>query len=172
MITPKSIHTVGTESFEQTWHDRLQKLNIEQLLIDIETERDPIKLEYWLEMLGIDTSIFDFSRLDEAQRKLLMTNWIDILMHSGTEYSIKNMAKVLGASGCDIFYGGVLHYDGSALHNGLYYYDAGTLYSRFSIQVHVYGVPVLERPLFDVNFRKLMRAVQPVRIHLLLLDFL
>lgn len=171
-LVPQSIKSPQTEAYDLTWEDRLYSLDIDKLIVNIESERDPIKLEYWLQMFSIDTSIFDFSGLSEAQRKAVIGNWLDIIVHSGTEYSIIKMGQVLGATQCYVSYGDDLRYDGSALHNGLYFYDGGAMYSRFSILVDVVGIPLTQRPDFELKFRKLMRAIQPIRIYIKLLNFI
>lgn len=178
-LVPHSILNNQTRAYDSTWADRLLRLKIEHLLIDIENETNPIKLEYWLEMFGIDTSIFDFSTLDEAQRKKLILRWLEIIIHCGSEYSIQLMAYVLGADYCRIWYNYNLTYDGSANYNGLQIYDAGSMYSRFSINVDVgYVYPynqngsIMDKADFDWKFRKLFQAIQPIRIHLNSLNYL
>ena len=170
-LVPNSIKSNETTSYDKTWEDRLKKLNIEQLLVNIETENDPVKLEYWMQMFGIDTSVFDLTGLSEAQRRALIKSWLDIVVNSGSEYSVKKMALALGATQCDIIYGDTLYYNGMARHNGMYYRDGGSSYSRFSITVVIYGIAIADRADYNSKFRKLMRAAQPVRIYLKAVNF-
>ena len=165
-LVPNSI-----KSNDVTWEDRLNKLDIEQLLVNIETENDPVKLEYWMQMFGIDTSVFDLTGLSEAQRRALIKSWLDIVVNSGSEYSVKKMALALGATQCDIIYGDTLYYNGMARHDGMYYRDGGLIYSRFSITVVIYGIAIADRADYNSKFRKLMRAAQPVRIYLKAVNF-
>lgn len=170
-LVSNSVKCNETTSYDLTWEDRLKKLKIEQLLVNIETENDPVKLEYWMQMFGIDTSVFDLTGLSEAQRRALIKSWLDIVVHAGSEYSVKKMAIALGATQCDIIYGDTLLYNGVARHDGMYYRDGGASYSRFSITVVIYGIASPDRADYEAKFRKLMRAAQPVRIYLKAVSF-
>lgn len=171
-LVPDSIKIPETTTYDEIWQERLTyKVDVKRLLIDIESESNPIKIEYWLQMFGIDTSIFDVGSMTEAERRILIKSWLDIIKTSGSEYSIKKMAELLGATSCDIIYGDGLFYNGVARHNGMYYRDGGLSYSQFSITVVIHGVALADRLDYETRFRKLMRAAQPVRIYLKAVNF-
>ena len=171
-LVTDSIKIPETTTYDQIWEDRLRfRVIAERLLIEIESESHPVKIEYWLQMFGIDTSVFDVGSMTEAQRRALIKSWLDIITKSGSEYSVKRMAEVLGASQCDIIYGDGLYYNGVARHNGMYYRDGGLSYSRFSITVVIHGVALSDQPDYETRFRKLMNIAQPIRIYLKAVNF-
>jgi len=164
-IVPNSIKDNRTTSYEDTLLYRLKGISLLQLKVWVTTEQNPIKLQMLLEVFGIDATIFNFLYLSEASRLALFRTLLEVMRFSGTEWSIINMAKALGASDATITYAPSLHRDGTAHYNAAYTHGFGS-YSRFSITVNVQGVPVHLRTAFESNFRKLMTRWQPVRIHL------
>lgn len=170
-LIPESIQDNNTLALDQVFRQRLANTNPEQLRIDIENERDMIKLGLWLEQFGIPTELLPKDLEEFAFRKLLQ-EVLKIYRLSGTTVSISLLAKALQASDTFVSKDGyTVCYDNQVRYNGQLRHDAGQEFASFVVDVHVDGVSEERKADFENTFRKLFQVFQPVGIHLRDINF-
>lgn len=165
-LIPESISAGNTAALDTTFRNRLANINPAQLRIDIENERDLVKLGLWLEQFGIPVELLPGDLEQFAFRELLQ-QVLKIYRLSGTKTSIRLLAHALQAEtvqvATDCF---EACYNGQSKYEGLSRHDAGREYSQFSIDIHIIGISENRRPEFETTFRKLFYLFEPVGIHL------
>lgn len=170
-LIPESIQGNNTLALDQTFMQRLLDTKPGQLRIDIENERDMVKLGLWLEQFGIPSELLPQDLEEFAFRKLLQ-EVLKIYRLSGTSVSISLLAKALQATDITISSNCyIVCYDGQIRHNRQFRHDSGLQYSSFVIDLHVDGVRDERKTEFENTFRKLFQTFEPVGIHLREINF-
>lgn len=95
-LIPESIRGSNTEGLDLTFRQRIINMNPGQLRIDIENERDLVKLGLWLEQFGIPMELLPADLEKFAFRELLQ-QVLKIYRFSGTTVSVSLLAKALQA---------------------------------------------------------------------------
>ena len=95
-LVPESIQAANTTALDLTFRQRIINMNSGQLRIDIENERDLVKLGLWLEQFGIPIELLPTDLEKFAFRELLQ-EVLKIYRFSGTAVSISLLAKALQA---------------------------------------------------------------------------
>lgn len=163
-LIPDSISAPNTEALDATFADRLTNLGTRQLLIDLATERDPIKLTLYLQQFGIPIELLP-SDLSDFEFRRLLQHILRIYRLSGTTESIVSLALALGASTAGVKRNAfVLNHTRQARHDGLFRHNQGREYRSFSVDVCISGVA--DHKAFETSYRKLFQLFQPVSIHL------
>lgn len=171
-LVPQSIAGRNTLALDKTFANRLSNLGVGQLLIDLSTERDMVKLTLYLQQFGIPIEVLP-SDMNEFEFRKLLQNILRIYRLSGTKESIVSLAVALGATSAgadrDAF---TLDYTRQATHDALFCYNRGREYCSFAIDVRVSGFGIdadrtnAARAKFEASYRKLFKLFQPVSIHL------
>lgn len=165
-LVPSSILGRNTSALDATFAERLENLGVGQLLVDLENERDTVKLTLYLHQFGIPLEMLPADMTDFQFRRLLQ-GILRIYRLSGTPASIIALGEALGASLVEITRDAfTLDHDRQARHNGLFHYDQGREYRSFSIDVTVAGVTADQRAYFEFTFRRLYKLFQPAGLHL------
>lgn len=165
-LVPSSILGRNTTALDATFAERLENLGIGQLLIDLENERDTVKLTLYLHQFGIPLEMLPADMTDFQFRRLLQ-GILRIYRLSGTPASIIALGEALGASSVEIVRNAfVLDHASQARHDGLHHYDQGREHRAFSIDVTVAGVTVDQRGYFETTFGRLYKLFQPAGLHL------
>lgn len=100
-LVPASILGCNTSALDATFAERLENLGIGQLLIDLENERDTVKLTLYLHQFGIPLAMLPADITDFQFRRLLQ-GILRIYRLSGTPASIIALGEALGASTAEI----------------------------------------------------------------------
>lgn len=164
-LIPESIRARNTTALDLTFKQRLINLNPDQLRIDIENERDLVKLGLWLEQFGIPTELLPQDLEKFAFRELLQ-QVLKIYRLSGSAVSIALLAKALQAEEARVAQSYTVCYDGQARYNGQFRHDDGRKYQSFVVDVHVSGILEERKAEFEIMFRKLFQVFQPVGVFL------
>lgn len=164
-LIPESIQATNTSALDLAFRQRLINMNSAQLRIDIENERDLVKLGLWLEQFGIPTEFLPKDLEKFAFRELLQ-QVLKIYRLSGTTVSISLLAKALQADEATVAQNYTVCYNGQIRHNGQFRYDNGREYQSFAVDVHVAGVLEERKAEFENLFRKLFQVFEPVGIFL------
>jgi hypothetical protein len=171
MLEPESIQTVKTKALDETWADRLQLLNREQLYIDILKETDITKLQLLLEMFGVGVNVIP-EELTTLEYQRLLQSIILIYRLSGTPKSIKLIGYVLGATRVNVIQNYVLRYNNTANYNDLWCYDSGKLHRHFAVNLEVEGIVEADRTTFEIKLKSMFNLFQPMWIWLEKVDFI
>lgn len=164
-LVPESIKATNTKALDLTFKRRIVNLNPDQLRIDIENERDLVKLGLWLEQFGIPMEFLPTDLEKFAFRELLQ-QVLKIYRFSGTTVSVSLLAKALQAEVVEVEKSYSICYDGQARYNGLFWHDDGQEYVSFAIDVHISGVLEERKAEFESLFRKLFQVFEPVGVFL------
>lgn len=164
-LVPESIQAANTTALDLTFRQRIINMNSGQLRIDIENERDLVKLGLWLEQFGIPIELLP-TNLEKFAFRELLQEVLKIYRFSGTAVSISLLAKALQAEEIVVAESYGVCYDGQARYNGLFRHDDGQGYRSFAIDVHVVGVLEERKAEFEGMFRKLFQVFEPVGIFL------
>lgn len=165
-LIPESIESLNTRSLDLTFKQRLINLGTEQLRIDIENERDLVKLGLWLEQFGIPAELLP-DNLEEFAFREMLQKVLKIYRLSGTNISVCLLAQALQVS--EVFTEGdcyVLGYTGEARYDAHFKYDGGKEFRSFVIDIHVNGVREEQKAKFEETFRELFQVFEPVGIFL------
>lgn len=165
-LVPESLQGNNTLALDHTFKQRLIGAGPAQLLIDIENERDMVKLGLWLEQFGIPVELLPKDLGEFAFRELLQ-EVLKIYRLSGTSVSICLLAKALQVIDVSVSRDCYqLCYTGEVCYNGQLRHDAGGEFRTFVVDVHVDGVRPEKKPEFENTFRKLFQVFEPVGLHL------
>lgn len=165
-LVPSSIIGRNTAALDTTFAERLKNIGVGQLLIDLENERDTVKLTLYLLQFGIPLEMLPADMTDFQFRRLLQ-GILRIYRLSGTLASVVALGEALGASSVEIVRNAfALDHAPQARHDGLFHYDQGREYRTFSIDVTVTGVTADQRGYFETTFRRLYNLFQPAALHL------
>lgn len=164
-LIPESIQANNTTGLDLTFRQRIINMNPGQLRIDIEKERDLVKLGLWLEQFGIPMELLPADLEKFAFRELLQ-QVLKIYRLSGTTVSISLLAKALQAEEAVIAQNYTVCYNGQIRYNGRFRYDDGGEYQSFAVDVHMSGVLEERKEEFESIFRNLFQVFEPVGIYL------
>lgn len=164
-LIPESIQAENTTALDLTFRQRIINMNPAQLRIDIENERDLVKLGLWLEQFGIPVEFLPDDLEKFAFRELLQ-QVLKIYRLSGTKVSILLLAKALQASAADTEQSYTICYDGQIRHNKNFRYDDGREFQSFAVDVHIDGIPEERKSEFETLFRKLFSVFEPAGLFL------
>lgn len=164
-LIPESIRANNTTGLDLTFRQRIINMNPGQLRIDIENERDLVKLGLWLEQFGIPMELLPADLEKFAFRELLQ-QVLKIYRFSGTTVSVSLLARALQAEEARVERSYTVCYDGQVRYDGRFRYDDGREYRSFSVDVHVTGILEERKTEFESMFRKLFQVFEPVGIFL------
>lgn len=164
-LIPESIQANNTTGLDLAFRERIINMNPGQLRIDIENERDLVKLGLWLEQFGIPMELLPADLEKFAFRELLQ-QVLKIYRFSGTTVSVSLLAKALQAEEAQVARSYTVCYDGQVRYDGRFRYDDGREYRSFSVDVHVTGILEERKAEFESMFRKLFQVFEPVGIFL------
>lgn len=165
-LIPESIERYNTLSLDLTFKNRLINTGPGQLRIDIEKEKDLVKLGLWLEQFGIPSELLPDDLEQFAFRELLQ-KVMRIYRLSGTTVSVVLLAQALQAS--EVGIAGNCYtvcYDGQIRHNGLFRCDDGQEFDSFVVDVHISGIREERQSEFETTFRELFKVFEPVGLWL------
>lgn len=164
-LIPESIQANNTTGLDLTFRQRITNMNPGQLRIDIENERDLVKLGLWLEQFGIPMELLPADLEKFAFRELLQ-QVLKIYRFSGTTVSISLLARALQANETRIERSYTVCYNGQVRYDGQFRHDDGREYRSFSVDVHVTGILEERKAEFEGMFRKLFQVFEPMGIFL------
>lgn len=165
-LIPESIDGSNTRALEGSFRQRIINMCPEQLRIDIENERDLVKLGLWLEQFGIPVELLPDDLEQFAFRELLQ-KVLKIYRLSGTDVSIRLLAQALQAETAGVARGCFQAcYNGQGKYEGLSKHDGGRGFEAFAVDVHISGLGESRREEFETTFRKLFQVFEPVGIFL------
>lgn len=163
-LVPESIQGDNTLALDHAFKLRLINTCPDQLKIDIENERDMVKLGLWMEQFGIPKELLP-DDLSEFRFRELLQEVLKIYNLSGTTVSVQLIAKAIGAgevgievSVFDLRYSGEASYDGVCCHRE-------SDFRTFAIDIHL-DLAEEKREGFEALFKKLFYTFEPVGIHL------
>lgn len=164
-LVPESIRATNTTALDLTFWQRIINLNPGQLRIDIEKERDLVKLGLLLEQFGVPLEFLPTDLEKFAFRELLQ-QVLKIYRFSGTTVSVSLLAKALQAEEANVEKNYSVCYDGQIRYDGLHRHDDGQEYMSFCVDVHISGVLDERKAEFEGLFRRLFQVFEPVGIFL------
>lgn len=164
-LIPESIEARNTVALDLTFRQRLINMNPAQLRIDIENEKDLVKLGLWLEQFGIPIELLP-SDLEKFAFRELLQQVLKIYRLSGTKVSISLLAKALQAENADVAVSYAVNYDRQVRYNGQFRHDAGKEFRSFVVDVHVSGIREEGKSDFETMFRSLFQVFEPVGVFL------
>lgn len=165
-LIPESIEGYNTLAVDLTFKNRLINTGPGQLCIDIEKEKDLVKLGLWLEQFGIPSELLPDDLEQFAFRELLQ-KVMRIYRLSGTTVSVVLLAEALQAGEAKVAkdcY--TVCYDGQIRYNGQFRHDDGKEFNSFVVDVHVSGIREERRSEFETPFRELFKVFEPVGLWL------
>lgn len=170
-LVPESVQGNNTLALDHTFKQRLINTGPSQLRIDIENERDMVKLGLWLEQFGIPMELLPEDLSEFAFRELLQ-EVLKIYRLSGTSVSICLLAKALQVTDVSVSRNCYeLCHTCEAHYNGQFRHDVGSEFRAFVLDVQVDGVREEKKPDFENTFRKLFRVFEPVGLYLRDINF-
>jgi len=164
-LIPESIQANNTIGLDLTFRERIINMNPGQLRIDIENERDLVKLGLWLEQFGIPMELLP-DNLEKFAFRELLQQVLKIYRFSRTTVSISLLARALQAEEAQVEGSYTVCYDRQVRYNGQFRHDDGQEYESFAVDVHVIGILEERKVEFEGLFRKLFQIFEPVGIFL------
>ncbi|MBN1112566.1 MAG: hypothetical protein JXA53_06585 [Bacteroidales bacterium] len=164
-MLPNSIKNNFTEALIFAYNRRLDGLNISQLRIDPQNEKDIYKLDLWLQMFGIPREILP-ADLTAISLRSFLQKIQTITRQAGTPRSIELLCEAIGAQTATIRYEYVNRYNSECRYNSQQKYDSGAQFKRFAITIEVTGVANNRQTWYKNTLAKMFLLFIPDRVYL------